>query len=30
MIMAASTFVAGGSVELSCGAPLRKPYTAYL
>ena len=30
VIMAAGTFVAGASVELSCDAPLRAPYTAYL
>lgn len=30
VIMAAGTFVAGASVELSCDAPLRPPYTAYL
>ncbi len=30
VIMAAGTFVAGASIELSCDAPLREPYTAYL
>lgn len=30
VIMAAGTFVAGASIELSCDAPLRAPYTAYL
>lgn len=30
VIMAAGTFVAGASIELSCDAPLRPPYTAYL
>ena len=30
VIMAAGTFVAGASIELSCDAPIRAPYTAYL
>lgn len=30
VIMAAGTFVAGASIELSCDAPIRPPYTAYL
>lgn len=30
VIMAAGTFVSGASIELSCDAPLRAPYTAYL
>lgn len=30
VIMAAGTFVAGASIELSCDAPLRPPYTVYL
>ena len=30
VIMAAGTFVQGGSLELSCDAPLREPYTAFL
>lgn len=30
VIMAAGTFVQGGSVELSCDAPLRPPFTAFL
>ena len=30
VIMAAGTFVAGASVELSADGPLREPYTAYL
>ena len=30
VIMAAGTFVAGASVELSADAPIRPPYTAYL
>ncbi len=29
VIMAAGTFVAGASIELSADAPIRKPYTAY-
>ncbi|MEA1961583.1 MAG: methionine gamma-lyase family protein [Bacillota bacterium] len=29
VIMAAGTFVQGSSIELSCDAPLRSPYTAY-
>ncbi len=29
VIMAAGTFVAGASIELSADAPVRKPYTAY-
>lgn len=30
VIMAAGTFVSGASIELSCDAPIRKPYVAYL
>jgi cystathionine beta-lyase family protein involved in aluminum resistance len=30
VIMAAGTFTQGSSIELSCDAPLRSPYTAYL
>lgn len=30
VIMAAGTFVQGGSVELSCDAPMRPPFTAFL
>lgn len=30
VIMAAGTFVSGSSIELSCDAPIRKPYIAYL
>jgi len=30
VIMAAGTFVAGASVELSADAPIRPPYIAYL
>ncbi|MEQ8237364.1 MAG: methionine gamma-lyase family protein [Syntrophomonadaceae bacterium] len=30
IIMAAGTFVQGSSMELSCDAPLREPYIAYL
>ena len=30
VIMAAGTFVPGASIELSCDAPIRPPYTAYL
>ncbi len=30
IIMAAGTFVPGASIELSCDAPIRPPYTAYL
>lgn len=30
VIMAAGTFISGASIELSCDAPIRKPYTAYL
>ncbi len=30
VIMAAGTFVAGASIELSADAPIRAPYTAYL
>lgn len=29
IVMAAGTFVQGSSIELSCDAPLREPYTAY-
>ncbi|WP_369397323.1 aminotransferase class I/II-fold pyridoxal phosphate-dependent enzyme [Syntrophomonas palmitatica] len=30
IVMAAGTFVQGSSIELSCDAPMRKPYCAYL
>ena len=30
VIMAAGAFTGGSSIELSCDAPLREPYTAYL
>lgn len=30
VVMAAGTFVAGASVELSADAPMREPYTAYM
>ncbi len=30
VIMAAGTFVAGASIELSCDGPIREPYTAYM
>lgn len=30
VIMAAGTFISGSSIELSCDAPIREPYTAYL
>ena len=30
VIMAAGTFTGGSSIELSCDAPIRPPYTAYL
>jgi cystathionine beta-lyase family protein involved in aluminum resistance len=30
VIMAAGTFVAGASIELSADAPIREPYTGYL
>ena len=30
VIMAAGTFMQGGSIELSADAPIRKPYTAYV
>lgn len=29
VIMAAGAFIQGGSIELSCDAPMRPPYTAY-
>ena len=29
VIMAAGSFIQGGSIELSCDAPMREPYTAY-
>jgi cystathionine beta-lyase family protein involved in aluminum resistance len=29
VIMAAGTFTSGSSIELSCDAPIREPYTAY-
>ena len=30
VVMAAGTFVAGASIELSADGPLREPYTAYM
>lgn len=30
VIMAAGTFIQGSSIELSCDAPIREPYVAYL
>jgi cystathionine beta-lyase family protein involved in aluminum resistance len=30
VVMASGTFVQGGSLELSCDAPLRPPYTAFM
>ena len=30
VIMAAGAFIQGASIELSCDAPMREPYTAYL
>lgn len=30
VIMAAGTFIQGASIELSCDAPMREPYAAYL
>ncbi len=30
VIMAAGSFIQGASIELSCDAPMREPYTAYL
>lgn len=30
VIMAAGTFIQGGSLELSADAPIREPYTAYV
>lgn len=30
VVMAAGTFIQGASIELSCDAPIRPPYTAYL
>jgi cystathionine beta-lyase family protein involved in aluminum resistance len=30
IIMAAGTFIQGSSIELSCDAPLRKPYAVYI
>jgi len=30
VIMAAGTFIQGASIELSCDAPIREPYAAYL
>ena len=30
VVMAAGTFVAGASIELSCDGPLRAPYTAFM
>jgi cystathionine beta-lyase family protein involved in aluminum resistance len=30
VVMAAGTFVAGASIELSCDGPIREPYTAYM
>jgi len=29
VIMAAGAFIQGASIELSCDAPIREPYTAY-
>jgi cystathionine beta-lyase family protein involved in aluminum resistance len=28
--MAAGAFIQGASIELSCDAPMREPYTAYM
>jgi cystathionine beta-lyase family protein involved in aluminum resistance len=28
--MAAGTFIQGASIELSCDAPMREPYTTYM
>ena len=30
VVMAAGTFVAGASIELSCDGPMREPYTAFM
>ena len=30
VIMAAGTFVDGATIELSCDAPIREPYIAYM
>jgi cystathionine beta-lyase family protein involved in aluminum resistance len=30
IVMAAGTFIQGASIELSCDAPMRPPYTAYI
>lgn len=30
VIMAAGAFIQGASIELSCDAPMREPYTVYL
>jgi len=30
VIMAAGAFIQGASIELSCDAPMREPYTLYL
>jgi cystathionine beta-lyase family protein involved in aluminum resistance len=30
VIMAAGTFIQGASIELSCDAPMRPPYAAYM
>ena len=30
VVMAAGAFVSGASIELSCDAPLREPYIAYM
>ena len=30
VVMAAGTFVAGASIELSCDGPMRPPYTAFM
>ena len=30
VIMAAGTFVDGATIELSCDAPIREPYMAYM
>lgn len=30
VVMAAGAFIQGASIELSCDAPMREPYTCYL
>ena len=30
VVMAAGAFIQGSSIELSCDAPMREPYTAFL